>query len=87
MDWTPIAPGGRRRVPGSVSACILAAAAGDHGSEPEQLAAINKVEVPAFIRSMGPRWHFWRLAAPWPQCRTSKSIGRSGRWSLRGRAL
>jgi hypothetical protein len=32
----------------------LAAAAGDHGSEAEQLAAINKVEVPAFIRSSRP---------------------------------
>lgn len=55
MDWTPIAP-----VVGAVFLGAFRLAAfwlrlrAIMAASPEQLAAINKVEVPAFIRSSGP---------------------------------
>ena len=55
MDWTPIAP-----VVGAVFLGAFRLAAfwlrlrAIMAASPEQLAAINKVEVPAFIRSNGP---------------------------------
>lgn len=55
MDWTPLAP-----VVGAVFLGAFRLAAfwlrlrAIMAASPEQLAAINKVEVPAFIRSNGP---------------------------------